>query len=105
MFRFIKKVFIVLLNFRRSLGCKVNVSNFSASLSLNNQPCMTRQAINDLSPGWYNQGFCYYTLMDDLDRSNGNCNTLADPSSKISAPNKTKDKNLSAFNMIMRKNE
>ena len=51
MFRFIKKVFIVLLNFRRSLGCKVNVSNFLASLSLNNQPCMTRQAINDLSPG------------------------------------------------------
>ena len=92
MFRFIKKVFIVLLSFSRSLGCKVNVSNFSTSISLNNQPCMTRPAINDLSPGWYNQGLCYYTLMDDLDRFNGNCYTLADPSSKISAPNKQKIK-------------
>ena len=51
MFRFIKKVFIVLLSFSRSLGCKVNVSNFSTSISLNNQPCMTRPAINDLNPG------------------------------------------------------
>ena len=38
--------------------------------------------------------------MINLDRCNGNCNTLDDPSNKIYIPNKTEDVSLIVFNMI-----
>ena len=38
--------------------------------------------------------------MVSLDKFNGSCNTLDDPSSTTYVPNKTEDLNLNAFNII-----
>ena len=38
--------------------------------------------------------------MVNLDRCVGSCNTFNDLSNKVCVPNKTKDLNLSVFNMI-----
>ena len=46
----------------------------------------------------YNQGFCYYPLMVNLDRWNERCNTLGDP-------NKSEYVNLSNFNLTTSINE
>ena len=43
--------------------------------------------------------------MINLDRCNGSCNTLDNPSSGRCVPNKTDDVNLSVFDMIIRINE
>ena len=43
--------------------------------------------------------------MVNLERCNGSCITLDDPSCKICIPNKTEDHNLNVFNMITRTNE
>ena len=43
--------------------------------------------------------------MVSLDRCNGSCNTLDNPSGRIYVLNKTKDINLNVFNMIARTNE
>ena len=43
--------------------------------------------------------------MVNLDRCNRTCNTLDDPSNRICVPNKTKDVNLSVFNIITRINQ
>ena len=43
--------------------------------------------------------------MVNLERCNGSCITLDDPSCKTCIPNKTEDDNLNVFNMITRKNE
>ena len=40
-----------------------------------------------------------------LDRCNGNCNTLDDPSGKICVLNKTEDVNLNVFSTMTRINE
>ena len=63
---------------------------------------MTRPALIDLNPDEQNQGLCYYPFVADLDRCNGTCNTLEDPSGKLCVPNKTEDVNLHVFNMITR---
>ena len=46
----------------------------------------------------------YYLRKVILDRCNGNCNTLQDPSGRICVPNKTENMNLNVFNMITRIN-
>ena len=43
--------------------------------------------------------------MVNLDRCNGICNSLDDPSGRICVSNKTEDVNLSLFNMLIRINE
>ena len=48
---------------------------------------------------------CYYPFIINLDRCNGSCNVLGDPSGRICVTNKTKDVNINAFNMITRINE
>ena len=83
---------------------------FSGSLAtscipLNNQPCITRSDLIDLSPGEQNQGFRHYPFMINLDSCNGSCNTLDEPSGRIRAPNKTEDVNSNVFDMITRINE
>ena len=47
----------------------------------------------------------YYPFMVNLDRCNGSCNFLDDPSGRICVPNKADDINLNVFNMITRTNE
>ena len=51
------------------------------------------------------QEFHYYPFAVKLDRCGGSCNTLNNFSNKIFISNKTKDLNLSMFNMIARVNE
>ena len=51
-------------------------------ISLNNQPCIARCFLTNLNPDGYNQGLRYYSTMVYLDRYNGRCNTLDDPSDK-----------------------
>ena len=61
--------------------------------------------ITNLNPDKYNQGLYYYPFMIKLDRCNGSCNTLDDPSKKICNPNKVEHFNLHVFNKITRINE
>ena len=51
-------------------------------ISLNNQSYMTRPAPIDLNSDEYNQELRYYPFMVNLDRCNGSCNTLDDPSER-----------------------
>ena len=54
-----------------------------------------------LHPNEYSQELLHYYLFTvKLDRCVGSCNTLNDLSNKVCVPNKTKDINLSVFNMI-----
>ena len=99
MFELIKNIFIGLLT-----GI-VSVSNHTRCVLLNNQQCVIQPALINLHPNEYNQEFHYYPLAVILDKCVGNCNTLNDLSNKTFAPNKTKDLNLSVFNMITGINE
>ena len=76
MLRLIKKVFIALLIFSRSLASTTNASSSRTELL----------------------SICGY-----WDSCNGSCSTLDDPSGKICVQNKTEDVDLSVFNIIRRK--
>ena len=82
-FRLIKQLFIALLSFSESLANMVNVSDFVTCISLNNQLCMSRPTPINFIPNQHNQGLSYYSFMVNLDRCNGSCNTLDDPSGRI----------------------
>ena len=93
-------MFTGLSSFSGSLGSMTNVSNITTCISLNNWPRMTWPTLYDL--------FMIYnwpTFMVNLDRCNGSCNFLDDPSGRICVPNKADDINLNVFNMITRTNE
>ena len=47
----------------------------------------------------------YYLFMISLDKCSGSCNTVNDLSRKTCVPNKTKEGNVTAFNMIRNENE
>ena len=83
----------------------VNASNHAKCISLNNQPCIARPTLINLNPDKYNEEWCYYPFMVNLDRCNGSCNTLDYPSNKVYVPNKAEDLNFHVFNMITRINE
>ena len=85
MFGLIKKVFIVLLNYL------VNGSYHTKWVSL--------------ATLIYSQEFNYFLFKVKLDRCAGSCNTLNDLSNKAFFPNKTKDLNLTVFNIITGTNE
>ena len=76
MFRLIKKVVI-------ALDSIVHVFYHRKCVSLNNQPCMTRPTLIDFNHGECNQGLRFCSFMVNLDRYNGCCNSLDDPSGKI----------------------
>ena len=59
---------------------------------------MVRPTLIDLNP----TELKYYPFMTSLDKCNGSCN---DSSPKICVPQKTKDINVTVFNMITNKNE
>ena len=67
---------------------------------LNNEPCLNRPTIIDLSPIELN----YYPLMTSLGKCNGCCDVLDDLSAKICVPSKTKDVKIKIFNTITRIN-
>ena len=71
MFRLIKKVFIVLLSFSSSLATKYE--------SLNDEPCMIRPTLIDLS----HVELKYYPFIISLDKCNRSCNVV---SPKICVP-------------------
>ena len=99
MFGLTKKIFIGLLT-----GL-VNDSNHIKCVSLSNQKRVTQPTLINLHPNIYKQEFHCYPFAVKLDRCAGSCNTLNDLSNKVCVPNKTKDLNLSVFNMIAGINE
>ena len=90
----IKKIFIGLLT-----GL-VNGSNDTKCVSLSNQKHMIQPTLINLNPNEYNREFHYYRFTVKLDRCVGSYNTINDLTNKVCVPNKTKDLNLSVFNMI-----
>ena len=95
----IKKVFIGLLT---SL---VSRSNRTKCVSLSSQKYMIQPTLINLHPNEYSQKFHYYPFAVKLDRCVKSCNTLDDLFNKVHVPNKTKDLNLSVFEMITGINE
>ena len=93
MFGLIKKVFIELLN------DLVNGSYHTKWVSLSNHKYVTQPTLI------YSQEFNYFPFKVKLDRCVGSCNTLNDLSNNAFVPNKTKDLNLSVFNIITGTNE
>ena len=100
MFGIITKMFIIVLSNR------LNASNRTKCVLLNNQKCEIQPTLIDLHPNEYTQDFHYYPFEVKLDRRTGSFNTLNDLSNnKACVLNKTKDINLSVFNMITGINE
>ena len=99
MFRLIKKIFMILLI------SIVNASNRTKCVSLSNQKCMTQPTLINLQPNEYSQEFHCYPFAVKLDICVGSCNNFNDLSNKVCIPNKTKNLNLSVFNMITGINE
>ena len=99
MFGLIKRIFIGLS------ASIVNASNHTKCVSLSNQKCITQPTLVNLHPNEYSQECHYYPFTVELDRFIGSSNTLNDLSNKVYVPNKTKDLNLSIFNMITGTNE
>ena len=83
----------------------VNAWNHRNSISLSNQKCMTQPTLINLHPNKYSQEFDYYLFAVKLERCVGSCNTLNDLSNKLCVPSKTKDLNISVFNIITGINE
>ena len=68
------------------MASMANVSNFTTYISYNNHLWIIIPTLIDLNYNEYNQGLRYYPFMVNLDRCNGSCNTLANPSGRICAP-------------------
>ena len=100
MFGLIKKVFIGLLNFIKSLSSIVNTPDHVKCISLNNQQCMTQPTLINSHPNEYIEGLRYYPFAVNLDRRMGSCNTLNDLSNKACVPNKTEDLNFSVLTLF-----
>ena len=99
MFRIHEKIFIKLLT------SIINASNQTKFVSLNNQQFMTQPALVIIHPYEYNQDFCYYPFVINLDRHTGICNTLNELSNKACVPNKPEDLNISIVNTLTWINE
>ena len=99
MFGLIKKMFIVLSS------SIVNASNHTKCVSLNNQKCEIQPTLINFHPNDYSQEFHQYLFLVKLDWCFGSCNALNDLFNKVCISNKTKDLNLSIFNIITGINE
>ena len=100
MFGLIKKVFIILLSFSKSLPTPAKIFDHTKCTSLNNEACLAGPTLIDLNSNEY-----YYPFVVSLYRYNGSFNTLDDLSSWTCVPNKTEDVNGNGFNMITRTNQ
>ena len=92
MFGLIKKMFVGLLIII------VHTSNHTKCASLRNQKCMIQVTSINLDPNKWSQECHYYPFVVKLGRCTGSCHELC-------VPNKTKDLNLSVFNLITGINE
>ena len=99
MFELINKIFVGLLT-----GI-VSASKDKKCVSLSNQKCEIQHVFNNLHLNKYSQEFQYYPFTVKLDKCVGSCNTLNDWYNKVCVPNKTKNLNLSMFNLITEINE
>ena len=90
MFRITTQVFFALLNL-----------NVSKCVSLNNELCMIRSTLIDLTPP--ELSYCPFKV--SLNKCTGGCNAADDLSRQTCHPSKTKDVNAKVFNMIRRINE
>ena len=61
---------------------------------------MTQPTFLNLHPNEYSQEIHYYPFAVKSDRCVGSCNILNELSNKVPVSNKTKDLNVSVFNMI-----
>ena len=86
-------MFLALLNFSWSLATKC--------VLLNNEPCIIRPTLIDLSSVVLN----HYPFMISLDKCNRSCNAVNDLPTKICIASKAKDTNDKVFLMITRANE
>ena len=84
---------LVLLGFGRSVAIKC--------VSINNQQCMIRRMLIDLSLDKLH--YCPFII--SLDRFEESCNTVVHPFGRICDPNKMDDVNPKVFNMIKEINE
>ena len=100
-----KQELIGLLSFSRSLAVKINTPHSVKCISLNNQQWMTQPTIINLHPNEYIEGLQYHPFAVNSNRCMGSCNTLKDRSDKACVPNKTRDLNLSVFQMTRGINE
>ena len=87
-------MFIVLLTHR------VNASNHTKCVSLNNQKCEIPPAVINLHPNEYSQELCYYLLVVKLHKCVESCNNLNYLSNTVCVSNKTEDLNIHVFNII-----
>ena len=55
---------------------------------------MTTPILINLNSDKYNEEVRYYLFIFNLERCNGSCHTLDEPSDRICVPNKTEDVNL-----------
>ena len=99
MFGLFKKMFMGLL-----LSI-VNKSNHTKCVLLSNQKCMTQPTLITLHPNEHGQEFHYNSFAVKFGICVGSCNIPNDLSDKVCLPNKTKDLNLSMFNIITGMNE
>ena len=74
-----------------------NASDHTRCISLNNQTGKTRPVLIVLNSVEYNEGLHYYPFRVNSDRSNGDYNSLDDPSGSRCVPNKTGDTNVCVF--------
>ena len=84
---------ILLMSFIKSSATKC--------VSLNNEPCMIRPFLINLT----HDEIKYYPFLIKLDKYNRNFNPVNDLSMRICVPSKTKDVNVKVFNMITKGNE
>ena len=56
----------------------VNASNHTECASLNKQQCLIQPTLTNLHPNEYIQGLSCYPVTVNLERCDGNCNTLND---------------------------
>ena len=82
------------------LSSIVNASNHTKFILSSNQKWKIQPTLINLHPNEYSHEFHYYPSAVKLDRCVESCNTLNDLFNKVCVPNKTKDFNLSVFNMI-----
>ena len=87
-------MFIVLLTH------KVNASNHTKCVSLNNQKCEIPPAVINLHPNEYSQELCYYLSVVKLHKCVESCNNLSYLSNTVCVSNKTEDLNIHVFNII-----
>ena len=78
----------------------VNTSKHTKCVFLGNRKCATHPTLIKLHPNEHNQGLCYYPFPVNLAICSESRHTYNSLSNKLCVPNKTKDWNLSAFNMI-----